>query len=148
MGSFFLILRICLLSLRKCNFCYTAPGNLHKSIKNVCHKNALCHSFSKVCITTILCLEPYRLWCYRSVLYRAVSKNWKKVTMSYIHRCFLTFPLGFWIPIIFSNLNLNCSNVLDLRSLQELIKKAFCLKISCLSDIKSFLDHKNNFFSQ
>ena len=41
---------------------------------------------------------------------------------------FLTFHVGFWIPIICPNLNLNCSNVLDLRNLQEQIKKAFCFK--------------------
>ena len=31
----------------------------------------------------------------------------------------LTFPACFSLPIIFSNLNSNCSNVLDLRNLQE-----------------------------
>ena len=31
---------------------------------------------------------------------------------------FLTFPACFEIPIFFSNLNSNCSNVLDLRNLQ------------------------------
>ena len=30
---------------------------------------------------------------------------------------FLTFTVGFWIPIIFSNLDLNCSNFLDLKNL-------------------------------
>ena len=39
---------------------------------------------------------------------------------------FLTFPAGFWIPILFSNLNLNCSNLWDMRNLQEQVKKAFC----------------------
>ena len=39
---------------------------------------------------------------------------------------FLTFPACFYIPIIFSNLNYNCSNLLDLRNLQEQVKKAFC----------------------
>ena len=37
---------------------------------------------------------------------------------------FLTFPACFYIPIIFSNLNSNCSNLLYLRNLQELVKKA------------------------
>ena len=32
---------------------------------------------------------------------------------------FLTFPAHFYIPIIFSNSNLNCSNVSDLRNLQK-----------------------------
>ena len=39
---------------------------------------------------------------------------------------FLTFPAYFSIPIIFSNLNHNSSNLLDLRNLQEQVKKAFC----------------------
>ena len=32
----------------------------------------------------------------------------------------------FSIPILFSNLNYNCSNLLDIRNLQEQVKKAFC----------------------
>ena len=39
---------------------------------------------------------------------------------------FLTFSACFSIPIIFSNLNLNCSNLPSLRNLQEQVKKAFC----------------------
>ena len=39
---------------------------------------------------------------------------------------FLTFPACFSIPIIFSNLNFNCSNLSSLRNLQEQVKKAFC----------------------
>ena len=39
---------------------------------------------------------------------------------------FLTFPICFYIPIIFSNLNSNCSNLLGMRNLQEQVKKAFC----------------------
>ena len=35
---------------------------------------------------------------------------------------FPTFPVRFYIPIIISNLNSNCSNLLDL------VKKAFCFK--------------------
>ena len=38
---------------------------------------------------------------------------------------FLTFPACFYIPIIFSNLNSNCSNSLDLINIQEQVKKAF-----------------------
>ena len=42
----------------------------------------------------------------------------------------LTFPADFQILIIFSNLNHNCSNALDLRNLQEdqEVKKLFCFK--------------------
>ena len=39
---------------------------------------------------------------------------------------FLTFPACFSIPMIFSNLNFNCSNISSLRNLQEQVKKAFC----------------------
>ena len=39
---------------------------------------------------------------------------------------FLTFPADFWIPIIVSNFNYNCSTLLDMRNLQEQVKKAFC----------------------
>ena len=39
---------------------------------------------------------------------------------------FLTFPACFSIPNFFSNLNYNCSNLLDMRNLQEQVKKAFC----------------------
>jgi hypothetical protein len=41
-------------------------------------------------------------------------------------KLFLTFPAYFYIPIIFSNLNSNCSNLLNLRNLQEQVKKTFC----------------------
>ena len=42
------------------------------------------------------------------------------------NKLFLNFPACFYIPILFSNLNSNCSNLLDLRNLQEQVKKAFC----------------------
>jgi hypothetical protein len=60
---------------------------------------------------------------------------------------FLTFPACFSIPIIFSNLNYNCSNLLDMRNLQKQVKKAFCYQnlfwpftvwINCSSDLKFF----------
>ena len=66
---------------------------------------------------------------------------------------FLTFPACFWIPIIFSNFNYNCSNLLDMRNLQEQVKNAFCYQklfwpstvwINCSSDLnifEKFLDH-------
>jgi hypothetical protein len=53
---------------------------------------------------------------------------------------FLTFPADFWIPIIFSNCN--CSNLLDLRNLQEQMFQKwvwpFTVRINCSSDLKSF----------
>ena len=60
---------------------------------------------------------------------------------------FLTFPACFKIPIFFSNLNSDCSDLLDLRNLKEQVKKAFCYQklfwpftvwIKCSSDLKIF----------
>ena len=60
---------------------------------------------------------------------------------------FLTFPACFWIPIIFSNMISNCSNLLGMKNLQEQVKKAFCYQklfwpftvwINCSSDLKKF----------
>ena len=49
---------------------------------------------------------------------------------------FLTFPACFKIPIFFSNLNYNCSNLLDMRNLQEQVKKHSVAK-NC-SDLSQF----------
>ena len=81
--------------------------------------------------------------------------DWKKETAPILRwffmkkrkRHFLTFPACFSIPIIFSNLNYNCSTSLDLRNLQEQVKKAFCYQkmfwpftvfINCSRDLKIF----------
>ena len=57
----------------------------------------------------------------------------------------LTFPVCFWIPINFSNLNSNCSNLSDMRNLREQVKKVFCCQklfwpftvwINCSRDLK------------
>ena len=77
-----------------------------------------------------------------------------KCTMSDCHHSysqkiniFLNFPACFWVPIFFSNLNHNCSNLLDMRNLQEQVKKAFCYQklfwpltawINCSRDLKHF----------
>ena len=58
-----------------------------------------------------------------------LRKNIFTTTKKYVevhNMYFLTFPADFLIPIIFSNLNSNCSDLLDLRNLQEQVKKAFC----------------------
>ena len=44
------------------------------------------------------------------------------------HIYFLNFPVGFSIPIIFSNFDYNFSNVFDLKNLQEQVKKGFHFK--------------------
>ena len=73
--------------------------------------------------------------------------NWGIQSNSYDINLFLTFPACFWIPIIFSNLNLNCSNKLDMMNLQEQVKKAICCQklfwpftvwINCSNDLKIF----------
>ena len=52
---------------------------------------------------------------------------------------FLTFHACFKNPIIFSNLNSNWSNLLDLRNLQEEVKKSILLpEIVLTSDLSLF----------
>ena len=67
------------------------------------------------------------------------------------YQTFLTFPEYFLMPIIFSNLNSNCSNLSDMRNLQEQVKKAFCYQklfwpftawIHCSSDLKFFANSR------
>ena len=55
-----------------------------------------------------------------------IGRSFKKKIKDLSFEPFLTLPADFWIPIIFSNLN--CSNILDLRNLQEQVNKAFCFK--------------------
>ena len=74
-------------------------------------------------------------------------KKWRWNTLGQKHY-FLTFPADFWIPIFFSNFNSNLYNSIDMRNLQEQIKKAFCyqklfwtftVRTNCSSDLNSFL---------
>ena len=62
---------------------------------------------------------------------------------------FWTFPSCLSISIIFSYLNSNCSNLLDMRNLQEQVKKAFCyqklfypfaVSANCSSDLETFVN--------
>ena len=64
---------------------------------------------------------------------------------------FLTFPADFYIPKNFSNLNYNCFIFLNLRNLQEQVKKEFCYQklfwpftvwINCSSDLKNFANSR------
>ena len=73
---------------------------------------------------------------------------------------FSNFPVGFWIPIIFSTLNLNCSNVLDLRnklkksSVSKIVLtfhcflqfQNFCKFLDSASDFKRFSRSLEQFF--
>ena len=67
-------------------------------------------------------LVPYPRIHYPLATYAPVISN-NKV---WIKIFFLTFPVGFKVPIILSNLNSNCSNSLDMTNLQEQVEKAFC----------------------
>ena len=64
---------------------------------------------------------------------KTLKDQWKKIKCFFLFTCprgilfFLTFPACFKIPIFFSNLNSNCSNLLDLRNLQEQVKKSILL---------------------
>jgi hypothetical protein len=51
--------------------------------------------------------------------------TWKKATKCH-KKYFLTFPACFSIPIFFSNSN--CSDLLDMRKLQEQVKKNIVTK--------------------
>ena len=56
----------------------------------------------------------------------SVVKFWGQNQMEvdlFSNMYFLTFPVGLWIPIFFSNLNYNCFNLLDLRNFHG---QAFC----------------------
>ena len=70
---------------------------------------------------------------------------------------FLTVPEDFWMPIFFSNFIFIFSNLLDLRNLQEQVKKAFCYQtlfwqftvwINCSFDLKIFANLKSFSWSQ
>ena len=82
---------------------------------------------------------------YRS-LQKQLASNLRWSTPNKEH-FFLTFPACFSIPIIFSNLNSNCSNLLHMRNLQEQVKRAFCYQnlfwpftvwLNCSYDLKNF----------
>ena len=57
-------------------------------------------------------------YCNMTILFYKDICKWQSI--------FLTFPTCFWIPISFFNLNSNCSNSLDMRNIQEHVKKSFC----------------------
>ena len=73
-----------------------------------------------------------------------------RITLESVHfsNAFFKFRLLYSIiKIIFSNLNPNCPNLLDMRNLQEQVKKAFCYQklfwsitvwINCSSELKNF----------
>ena len=75
-------------------------------------------------------------WTFSKVM-AYLAKSWLDLTHSLLTHSvlkrileerfnFLTFPADFYIPLIFSNLSYNHSNFLNLRNLQEQVKKVFC----------------------
>ena len=76
-----------------------------------------------------------KLVCFLKVFWSVLQNQW--IQMSYLRRgwlktpsetFFLTFLVGFSIPIIFPIWIWIFSNVLDLRNLQEQVKKTFFFK--------------------
>ena len=75
-------------------------------------------------------------WTFSKVM-AYLAKSWLDLTHSLLTHSvlkrileerfnFLTFPADFYIPIILSNLNYDCSNFLDLRNLQNKLKNILC----------------------
>ena len=60
---------------------------------------------------------------YRS---KNVKKKEKKTHQITELKFFLTCPACLQIPTIFYTLNSNCSNLCDMKNLQEQVKKALC----------------------
>ena len=97
------------------------------------------HISKYMSIMPILRLESFYFW-----------SKWPKIVYSiFSKKKNLTFP-----AVFSSNLNHNCSNLLDMRNLQEQVKKTFCYQklfrpftvwINCSSNLKHFakvfLDH-------
>ena len=66
------------------------------------------------------------MWLFRAARCNA-EKNIQKIhSNGRINMPLSTIPTCFWMPIIFSNLHYDCSNLLDMRNLQEQVKKAIC----------------------
>ena len=80
-----------------------------------------------IIILIVVATISYR-WYLKSKEKRTILKKW---TMAYPQTTvvrqvdFLTIPACFQVPKFFSDLNSNCSNLLDIRNLQEQVKKLF-----------------------
>ena len=94
---------------------------------------------------------PWQQHTHSGAKYQKPAKIWLKknceICRNHRQQFFLTFLACFSIPIIFSNLNQDFSNFLDMRNLQEQVKKAFFYQklfwpftvwINCSSDLKHF----------
>ena len=92
--------------------------------------------------------------CYSTLSFQEIMSISK---MTLLYSIFLTFPVS--QSFFFSNFHSNCSNVLDMRSLQEQVKKHHVSKIGltfhflnelfeCKFLAFGFFDEYNFFFSQ
>ena len=77
--------------------------------------------FRKFCAKMLILF----LWVTEFVLPDQVNGPYSELSSLWL---FLTFTVGFWIPIISCNFNFNLSNILDLWNPQKQAKKAFCSK--------------------
>ena len=86
-----------------------------------------------------------------------LKKNSHKICnlITFTGENFSNFSCVFLNPNIFSDLNANCSNLLDMRNLPEQVKKAFCYQklfwpftvwINCSSYLKCFSRTLEQFF--
>ena len=85
------------------------------NLKSVMTLEKAIFSFRDLCSKSALHTATLISKCRSKTISFQVAVIWKLV--------FLTFPACILIPIFFSNLNSNCSNLLDMRNLQEEVKK-------------------------
>ena len=110
-----------------------------------------CQLLAKIKFTFQLCCQ-YNCTCQSIIMFYQIYKLNIIVKIE-----FSNFSCMFLNPIFFFlNLNSNCSNLLDLRNLQEQVKKAFCYRkffwpltvwINCSSDLKKIANSVLNFQS-
>ena len=113
--------------------------------------------------------DYFSIQCVPKMISFTASRTCTVCKIILLQFIFSNFSCMFLNPIFFSNLNSNCSNLLDVWNLQEQGKKAFCYQklfwpftvwINCFSDLKNlailslqpqitkvFLGHLKFFFS-
>ena len=141
-----------LFSTEKCHS--NSAGDTKSHAKIIISWTIMKHQNTSYWIPTISSFEVFSS-CKISGKLQNISRALLRFFLWQVLLHFLTFPACFWIPITFSNLNCNCSNLLEMRNLQEQVKKAFCyLKLfwlfivwtNCSSDFKSFSQSLGQFF--
>ena len=76
-------------------------------------------------IANFLCQKLFKSFLNK-ILWKISYQEHIFLKLQFLEYFFLTFPAVFWIPMIFPNFNIDCSNKLDLRNLQLQVKKSFC----------------------